>query len=179
MAGGRCYEGGCTWSAGLAWVTTLRRPLDIPEGRRRFRRAFGSVVNWRRHIATRYCVPGHTMVDLQRDIFQGLVLLRILHAASLDRVSGVEVSAQLEALGHRVSPGTLYPLLHRMEKTGWLKSAGKTVRSKYRRYYRITKRGREALHDARPKLSAFVAGIIDSSPSSPEHTDRQMVARTG
>jgi PadR family transcriptional regulator, regulatory protein PadR len=119
------------------------------------------------------------MVDLQRDIFQGLVLLRILHAASLDRVSGVEVSAQLEALGHRVSPGTLYPLLHRMEKTGWLKSAGKTVKSKYRRYYRVTKRGREALQDARPKLNAFIADILDSPTRSREHTDRQVVARTG
>jgi PadR family transcriptional regulator PadR len=113
------------------------------------------------------------VVDLQRDIFQGLVLLRILHAASLERVSGVELSARFESLGHRVSPGTLYPLLHRMEKTGWLKSAGKTVRSKYRRYYRITKKGREALQDARPKLSAFIAGILES-PNRLEHVDRHV-----
>jgi len=112
------------------------------------------------------------VVDLQRDIFQGLVLLRILHAASIDRVTGVELSAQLDALGHRLSPGTLYPLLHRMEKTGWLKSAGKTIKSKYRRYYRITRKGRQALEDARPKLGKFVAGILESTPGNPSNPDQ-------
>jgi len=103
------------------------------------------------------------VVQLQRDIFQGLVLLRILHAAAHEPVSGVELGAQLDAVGHRVGPGTLYPLLHRLEKSGWLKSTGKTVKGKRRRYYRITKKGRGALVEARPKLLAFVAGILGPS----------------
>jgi len=103
------------------------------------------------------------VVQLQRDIFQGLVLLRILHAAAHEPVSGVELGAQLDAVGHRVGPGTLYPLLHRLEKSGWLKSTGKTVKGKRRRYYRITKKGRIALVEAQPKLLAFVAGILGPS----------------
>ncbi len=74
------------------------------------------------------------MVNLRRDMIQGLVRVRILRAASLGSVSGVELSQDLATAGHQVSPGTLYPLLHAMEKAGWVKSTGKTVKGKHRRY---------------------------------------------
>src|SRR5260370_17197617 len=75
------------------------------------------------------------MVNLRRDMIQGLVRVRILRAASRVPVSGVEFSEDLATAGHRVSPGTLYPLLHAMEKAGCAKSAGTTVKRKPRRYY--------------------------------------------
>src|SRR4051794_35641014 len=57
-------------------------------------------------------VDGH----LRREMIQGLVRVRILHAATIAPVSRVELSHDLAQLGHQVSPGTLYPLLHQMEK---------------------------------------------------------------
>ncbi|MDQ6669752.1 MAG: PadR family transcriptional regulator [Chloroflexota bacterium] len=100
------------------------------------------------------------MVNLSRDMIHGLVRVRILRAASLAPVSGVEVSQELATAGHRVSPGTLYPLLHAMEKAGWVKSTGKTVRGKRRRYYRVTKKGRAQLEQALTALDQFLDGIV-------------------
>jgi DNA-binding PadR family transcriptional regulator len=84
------------------------------------------------------------------------VRLRILRAATRGPISGVELSQDLATAGHRLSPGTLYPLLHDLEKAGWLKSKGKTVKGKRRRYYRVTKKGREQLEQALIALNEFL-----------------------
>jgi PadR family transcriptional regulator, regulatory protein PadR len=97
------------------------------------------------------------MVNLRRDMITGLVRVRILRAAAGGPISGVEVSQDLATAGHRVSPGTLYPILHTMEKVGWLKSTGKTVKGKRRRYYRMTKKGRNQLDQALSALNAFLS----------------------
>jgi DNA-binding PadR family transcriptional regulator len=90
---------------------------------------------------------------------QGLVRVHILQAAELGPVSGVELSDQFAAAGHRLGPGTLYPLLHGMEKAGWLKSKDRTVKGKHRRYYRLTNKGRAALADARAVLRPWLASL--------------------
>ncbi len=107
------------------------------------------------------------MVNLSRDMIQGLVRLRILRAASRGPVSGVEFSQDLATAGHRVSPGTLYPLLHAMEKAGWVKSKGKTVKGKRRRYYRVTRKGRSQLEQALSALDQFLTGILVPVPPTP------------
>lgn len=110
------------------------------------------------------------MVNLSRDMIQGLVRLRILRTASRGPVSGVELSHDLAMAGHRVSPGTLYPLLHAMEKAGWVKSNGKTVKGKRRRYYRATKKGRSQLEQALSALDQFLTGILAPTPPAPPST---------
>jgi|SRR5579859_4627073 len=96
------------------------------------------------------------MVNLRRDTVTGLVRLRILHAASKsDALCGVDLSADLAAVGHRVSPGTLYPLLHELETAGWLASHAKTVNGRRRRYYAITGNGRAQLDEAMLALRRF------------------------
>ena len=104
------------------------------------------------------------MVNLRRDMTKGLVRLRILHAATLGPVSGVELAQNLDAAGHHLGPGTLYPLLHDMEKAGWVKSTGKTVKGKRRRYYRATKKGRSQVEQALAVLEQFLLGIVQSPP---------------
>lgn len=89
-------------------------------------------------------------------MIQGLVRLRILRAATRGPISGVELSQDLATAGHRVGPGTLYPLLHDLEKAGWLKSKSKTVKGKRRRYYRVTKKGRLQLEQALLALNQFL-----------------------
>jgi DNA-binding PadR family transcriptional regulator len=110
------------------------------------------------------------MVNLRRDMIKGLVRLRVLHAAAHGPVSGVDLSNELAEAGHHTSPGTLYPLLHQMEKAGWLKSTGKTVKGKRRRYYRLTKRGRAQLEQAVAVLKQVLAGMdVASAPSGNGH----------
>ncbi len=107
------------------------------------------------------------MVNLRRDMVNGLVRLRILHGATLSPVSGVDLSNDLARAGHKVSPGLLYPLLHDMEKAGWVKSTGKTVKGKRRRYYRATKKGRAQVDQALIALEQFLSGIVSTRPHQP------------
>jgi len=57
------------------------------------------------------------------------------------------MSEELAEHGHRISPGTLYPTLHRMEEDGLLTSRHVVVDGRARRVYRATPAGRTALRD--------------------------------
>jgi PadR family transcriptional regulator, regulatory protein PadR len=85
-----------------------------------------------------------------RELLLGLWKVHILHHAGTRPVVGQWVLRELRDHGYEVSPGTLYPLLARMEASGWLCSRrdGKSIRS--RRSYRLTREGRMLLDRLQP-----------------------------
>ena len=60
---------------------------------------------------------------------------------------------------------TLYPLLHKMEKSGWIKSTGRTVKGKRRRYYHLTKKGQLQLSLSLTQVQQFLKGVLDVQPA--------------
>ena len=60
-----------------------------------------------------------------RDLYSGLIRLHILHHAVEGPIFGLEMAEELARHGYRISLGTLYPLLHGLEKKGYLRSAEK------------------------------------------------------
>ena len=61
--------------------------------------------------------------DLEREILRPLWKVHILHHALKGEIIGHWMLEELREHGYRVSPGTLYPLLARMEKLGWRERA--------------------------------------------------------
>ncbi len=59
---------------------------------------------------------------------------------------------ELEHHGYNMSPGTLYPLLHSMEKDGLLNSEERNVNGKIRKYYKITPLGDKVLNQLKSKI---------------------------
>ena len=59
---------------------------------------------------------------------------------------------ELKHHGYLIGPGTLYPLLHGMERGGLLKSELKNASGRRRRVYAITSSGRRALEKAKLKV---------------------------
>ena len=55
--------------------------------------------------------------------------------------------------------GTVYPVLHRLQKSGYLSSDWVTVRGRQRRVYRITDSGRGALGEQREAWERFSGGV--------------------
>ena len=55
---------------------------------------------------------------LDREFFLGFIKIHILYHASKETIFGVEIAEELARHGYSVSPGTLYPTLHRLEKAG-------------------------------------------------------------
>lgn len=79
------------------------------------------------------------------ELMRGAIRLHVLHHASQAPVHGAWMAAELERHGYRISPGTLYPTLHRMEAEGLLASERVVVDGRTRRIYHATSAGREAL----------------------------------
>lgn len=99
-------------------------------------------------------------MDVVRDFMRGAVQLHVLHHASEGEVHGAELIAELGRHGHRLSPGTLYPMLHRLEAEGLLRSSRSVVDGRSRRVYRATPKGRRALSQCRQALAGLVDEVL-------------------
>ncbi|MGD0737509.1 MAG: PadR family transcriptional regulator [Terracidiphilus sp.] len=71
---------------------------------------------------------------------------------------------ELKHHGYRIGPGTLYPLLHGLERGGLLKSVLKKVDGRKRRVYRITAVGRNALERAKEKVDELHHELHEEPP---------------
>jgi DNA-binding PadR family transcriptional regulator len=88
-------------------------------------------------------------LDVVRRFRQGAVAVHILHHAAEGHVHGAWLTEELARHGHRLSPGTLYPLLHRLEDEGLLAGRDEVVDGRVLRRYRATPKGRKALGELR------------------------------
>jgi DNA-binding PadR family transcriptional regulator len=100
------------------------------------------------------------MID--KDLFLGFIKVHILHHADTEEVCGVWLLDELGRHGYSLSPGTLYPTLHRLERHGLLSSRRRTVNGKVRRYYTITAEGKEALASARTRVRELADEVLVS-----------------
>lgn len=98
---------------------------------------------------------------LDREFFLGFIKIHILYHASKEPIFGVEIAEELARHSYRISPGTLYPTLHRLEKEGYLKSSSKVVNGRVRKYYRATAEGKLVLEQARRKIRELVTEVIE------------------
>lgn len=96
-----------------------------------------------------------------REFVRGAVRLHVLHHAAEGGVHGAWMAAELAEHGYSISPGTLYPTLHRMEEEGLLRSANEVVEGRTRRVYSITPAGRRALREAKRLLAALADEVLD------------------
>jgi DNA-binding PadR family transcriptional regulator len=87
-----------------------------------------------------------------RDLYGGLIRLHLLHHACEEPLYGLSMIEELARHGYRLSPGTLYPILHGLEKKGYLRSTKRRLGRTARREYLITPAGRRALSDAMDKV---------------------------
>lgn len=67
------------------------------------------------------------MKELEREILLSFWKVHILHHAETQPVFGQWVTRELRRHGYEVSPGTLYPLLTRMQERGWLRLTRRRV----------------------------------------------------
>lgn len=97
---------------------------------------------------------------LRRSFVQGAIKLFILQQAAQGAVYGRELSKALSAFGYELSPGTLYPFLHGLEKEKLLRSRTVLVSGRVRRYYELTDDGCACLLEVREELAALVKKIF-------------------
>lgn len=98
------------------------------------------------------------------DTLQGSLPLLVL--TILDRrgpLHGYAITLQIERMSDsvlRVEEGSLYPALHRMEETGWIKAKWTTTEHKRRaRVYEITAAGRKELQAQEARWRSVTAAV--------------------
>jgi len=97
---------------------------------------------------------------LFQGFFLGFVKIHILYHASKEPIYGIEILQELTRHGYHLSPGTLYPTLHRLEREGYLSVEKRVVEGKVRKYYSATERGRIVLAESRKKISELVDEVL-------------------
>ena len=98
--------------------------------------------------------------DLTHEFFLGFIKIHILHHAAEQPVYGLWLIEELGRHGYRLSPGTLYPLLHSLEKENYLKCQEKVIEGKIRKYYRTTAKARKALSQAKGKIKELITEVM-------------------
>jgi PadR family transcriptional regulator PadR len=102
---------------------------------------------------------------IHRDFIQGMVKIFILHQASLGPIYGNKLGKALHALGYQISPGSLYPLLHALEKSALLTSRIRVAKGRMRKYYELSAEGHLCLAGLRQELRDLVKNVILGSLS--------------
>ena len=95
------------------------------------------------------------------ELYAGFVRLHVLHHAGEGPIFGLGIIEELRRHGYRLSPGTLYPMLHAMEESGYLRARTKIVEGKARRNYVITAKGRVALSAAKDKVRELFGELFE------------------
>jgi PadR family transcriptional regulator PadR len=102
----------------------------------------------------------------QRELYFGLIRIHVLVHASHEPIFGLAMMEELTHHGYRIGPGTLYPLLHGLERSGLLKSVLKNVGGRRRRVYKITGPGKKALDKAKAKVDELHQELHEELPRS-------------
>jgi len=98
---------------------------------------------------------------MMRGFFLGLIKIHTLYHASQAPIYGVELMKELKRHGYSVSPGVIYPLLHSLERQGYLRAEKRVVEGRARKYYSTTNKGFEALEEARRKIKQLMEEVME------------------
>jgi DNA-binding PadR family transcriptional regulator len=97
-----------------------------------------------------------------REILLSFWKVHILHHAEEGPIYGQWIAEELRRHGYEISPGTLYPLLKRMETNGWLKSVTANTSSIHaRKEYRLTKDGTRILAFLRTQVKELHHEVVE------------------
>lgn len=99
---------------------------------------------------------------MKYDLFKGLIRIHILYHASKEELYGLWIIEELRRHGYNLSPGTLYPILHKMEKEGYLESRKALAKGKIRRLYKTTPDGDDLLKESKIKVKELFGEMFEN-----------------
>jgi transcriptional regulator len=101
------------------------------------------------------------------DLVQGTLDLLILKVLALEPLNGYSVSQRLKQVSGdvlRVSDGSLYPALHKLEQEGWIAAEWRPSENNRRaKYYSLTRLGRKQLEKEASnwrRLSVAISNVV-------------------
>ncbi len=92
-----------------------------------------------RHLGKGFMGPENSYMDVEMN--RGFLQLLVLVALE-QRAYGYGIIRQLQEIGYSLDENTLYPLLRRLEKNGWVRSEWEVQSDRPRKFYVITAPGK-------------------------------------
>jgi len=111
-----------------------------------------------------YWMPiGENMKKQKADLLQGTLELLVLRLLRSGRLNGWEIMQRLQLLSEEVlsvTPGALYPALHRLEERGMISAVwGPSENNRKAKFYELTAEGRKQLAAARKDWERFTGAV--------------------
>ncbi len=104
------------------------------------------------------------------DLPQGTLDLLILRTLALGPQHGWAISERVQQVSRdvlQIQQGSLYPALHRLERSGWIKAEwGASENNRRAKFYELTRSGKKQLEaetDTWRKLTTAVAQVLESA----------------
>ena len=88
------------------------------------------------------------MESINPELLRGSLDLMVLSTLSSGKKYGYMIQSTLAESSRsaiEMKPGTLYPILHKLEKEGWVKSLWENETGRKRKWYELTPLGRKQL----------------------------------
>ena len=98
---------------------------------------------------------------VEKDLYGGLIRLHVLHHACHEPVYGLHLIEELAHHGYKVGPGTMYPILHGLERAGYLASTIERAGPRNRRIYRATRAGCRELQLAKGRVTELFRELLE------------------
>ena len=123
------------------------------------------------------------LINWQTQIRKGLLELCILNLLRGSRMYGYDLVKRLAGVpGLLVSEGTIYPLLARLRRAGWVRcELVESDAGPARKYYRLTAAGRDAVHWMNLCWGSLAEAVREriGEPEAPDTgTTQQTVSQT-
>jgi PadR family transcriptional regulator PadR len=103
------------------------------------------------------------------DLVQGTLDLLILKTVALEPMHGWGIAQRIRQVSKevlQVNQGALYPALHRLEQSGWIKAKwGESDNNRRAKFYSLTAAGRKYLEQEQAnwqRLSAAIGLVLES-----------------
>jgi len=97
------------------------------------------------------------------DILQGTLDLLILKTLANGPMHGYGIASHIERISDellRVEEGSLYPALHRIEQTGWIRADWKVSElGRQAKFYRLTRTGLKQLAEEEQRWQKLTRGV--------------------
>lgn len=104
------------------------------------------------------------------DLVQGTLDLLILKTLALEPMHGWGIAQRIHQVSNevlQVNQGALYPALHRLEQSGWIKAKwGESESNRRAKYYSLTAAGQKYLQREEAnwrRLSGAIGLVLESS----------------
>ncbi|MDU6358804.1 MAG: PadR family transcriptional regulator [Clostridiales bacterium] len=102
-------------------------------------------------------------MKISKELLKGTTTLLVLQLLSEGNKYGYEMTKELEKRSEELftlNEGTLYPILHNLEKEGMIEAYWEdTQLVRKRKYYRITRKGKKLLDNKKLEWQAYTKGV--------------------